>query len=127
VRILCSISVSWALFLCLLEAPFVHVHEQASGDAHHATEQAHVHARLRSANAQGLAIEQLDPADDEHPVNWFQTVRCGSFALFVEPQNERLTRPANRREFLLPAPVACGHSPPFFRSIPPRAPPVTPT
>jgi len=125
VQTLCSMAVSWALFLCFLEAPFIHVHDQVSGDAHHATEQAHVHARLRSANTQGLAIEQLDPADDERPVNWFQTVQYGACTLFVAPRHERLAEPADRRQFLTPAPVACGHSPPFRRSIPPRAPPVT--
>ena len=125
-RTLCSITVSWALLLSFLEAPFVHVHEQPGGDAHHATEQAHVHARLPSANTQGLAIEELDPADDERPVNWYQTAQCGSCVLFIAPQNERLAAPIGHQEFLLPAPAACGHSPPFRRSLQSRAPPVTP-
>ena len=122
----CTILVTCALLLGFVEAPFAHIHEQAFGEDHHATEQVHAHARHLAANTPGPAFDQIDPADDERAVNWFQTVQQTGFILFITPQQTELIEPPAAREFVRAAPSTSSHDPPRTSHLPARAPPVIP-
>jgi hypothetical protein len=112
--------------MCFAQAPFAHVHEQPSGADHHATEQAHVHTRLHAAQTDGPAIDQIDPADDERLVNWFQTTDRSSIVLCIVPQRTEMPEPVADPEFARTAPSVSSHDPPFDPNLPSRAPPVIP-
>jgi hypothetical protein len=112
--------------VCFAEAPFAHVHEHPSGADHHATEQAHVHTRLRPAETDGAAIDQIDPADDERLVNWFQTTEQSRVVLCVAPQRAEMPAPVADPEFVRSAPSVSNHDPPLDPNLQSRAPPVIP-
>ena len=122
----CSIFVTWALFLGFVEAPFAHVHEHASGDDHHATEQVHAHS-LHIPNKGTLpAFDDTDPAVDERLLSWFQTVQRSGFVLFFAPRQTGLIAPLNAGEFVRAAPSICSHDPPLTSQLPARSPPAIP-
>src|SRR5207302_9925839 len=101
-----------------------HVHDQGTGEDHHAVEAAHVHLRQHPALPHGSAIQQLDPADDERLVTWFQTIEQSAFTLYLAPQASKSWQPAPRTEFVRPAPIVCSHDPPLNPALPSRAPPL---
>jgi hypothetical protein len=111
------------MLLGFMEAPFNHVHDQGDDEDHHATEAAHVHLRRPAVESHGPAIQQLDPADDERLVTWFQTIEQSAFTLYLAPQASKSWQPAPRREFARPVPIVCSHDPPLNPALPSRAPP----
>lgn len=119
-------TVTCALLLGFLEAPFVHVHECGDDEDHHASEQVHVHASITASPVDGPAFQQLDPADGERAVNWFQAVQHAELFLYVTPEQVSLPEPAEQGEFLQPPPPVRSHDPPSHSQGPSRAPPSIP-
>ena len=125
-RPLFSILATAALLWSFAEAPFAHTHEQSLGQAHHSFEQAHAHSPKVLANTAGARFEDNDPADDERPSNWFQTVQHVGIVVYVAPQQVGIVSPLVRHERLRMAPASCSHDPPYITNLPPRAPPAVP-
>jgi hypothetical protein len=78
--------VTCALLVGFVEAPFLHVHEAGGDEDHHAFEQVHVHTPVASSPVEGPAIRNLDPAEDERAVNWFQAVQHAELFLYLAPE-----------------------------------------
>lgn len=125
-RYACTISVIGALLLGFIEAPFAHTHDGAIGEDHHAAEEAHAHVPRVVANTAGPAFDRMDPADDEHPSNWFQTVQAAAPSVYVVPQQTGIVPPRIARERVRSAPLTCSHDPPVSSDLPSRAPPTIP-
>ena len=125
-RFACAISVMCVLIVSFIEAPFAHVHDQASGEDHHRSELAHVHAHHVTTESSGPAIDRIDPADDERLVNCFQLVRHSGISLYSAPQETEVIEPAPVREFVRATPLVSNHDPPPISNLPARAPPIIP-
>jgi hypothetical protein len=126
VRNASTIGVVAALLLGFVEAPFAHTHDGAIGEDHHAAEEAHAHVPRAVANTAGPAVDRTDPADDERPSNWFQTVQAAAPTVYVVPQQTGIVPPLVARERVRPAPLTCSHDPPVSSDLPSRAPPTIP-
>ena len=109
-----------------MAAPFAHTHEIGFGEDHHAAEEAHAHAPRVVANTAGPAFDRTDPADDERPSHWFQTVESSAPSVYVVPQQTGIIPPLVVRERVRPAPLTCSHDPPVVSDLPSRAPPSIP-
>jgi hypothetical protein len=107
-----------------MEAPFNHVHDQGTGADHHTREAAHIHLRHHSVESHGPALQQLDPADDERLVTWFQTIEQGRQTLYVAPEISQFRVANTINEFERPTPSVRNHDPPFDPAVPSRAPPI---
>ena len=121
-----TIGVIAALLLGFVEAPFAHTHDWATGEGHHAAEETHTHVPRVVANAAGPAFDRTDPADDERPSNWFQTVQAAAPSVYVVPEQTGILPPLVARERVRPAPLSCSHDPPVSSDLPSRAPPTIP-
>jgi len=125
VRSTCTILAIWALLLGFIEAPFVHFHQQAAAENHHAGQQAHAHTPHLATPA-GASFHRIDPADDVRLVTWFQPIQQSVFILFFAPEQTGVVAPVVNREFLRAEPSICSHGPPLLANIPARAPPIIP-
>ncbi len=122
----CTFGLVGALLMGFIEAPFAHTHEIATGEDHHAAEEAHAHAPRAVAKTAGPAFDRTDPADDERPSNWFQTVQSSAPSLYVVAQQSGIVPPLVAHERVRPAPLTCSHDPPAVSELPSRAPPTIP-
>lgn len=125
-RSLGTVAVTCALLVGFVEAPFLHVHETVGNEDHHAFEQVHVHAPVALAPVNGPAVQNLDPADDERTVNWFQAVSHAEIFLCLAPAEVLIPEPLGLSECLAPPPPVRSHDPPSRSQRPSRAPPVVP-
>ena len=108
-----------------LSAPFVHAHPDEHDTSHHSGGAVHVHWDGHAQSHQSSDSPALDTADHDRAVllDAFVAVSVPAFpAPTVTPAVRELPRPAERSA---PAPIeiVSGHDPPFFLSVPPRAPP----
>ena len=115
-----------ALLVGFVEAPFLHVHEAGGNEDHHAFEQVHVHTPVSSSPVKGPAVQNLDPADDERTVNWFQAVPYAGLYLSLAPEAVPIAKPLEECGGVGPPPPVRNHDPPLHSSRPSRAPPITP-
>jgi hypothetical protein len=126
VRRLGTVSVTCALLVGFVEAPFLHVHDVGGDEDHHAFEQVHVHTPVARSQVEGPSVQNLDPADDERTINWFQAVQHATLSLYLAPETVQTADTLQEWECLLPAPAVRNHDPPSYSSRPTRAPPITP-
>ncbi len=126
VRCASTVGVIAALLLGFIEAPFAHTHEFRTGEDHHAAQEAHAHAPRVVADTPGPAFDSMDPADDERPSNWFQTVQTAAPFVYVVPHQTGIVPPLVARERVRPVPLTSSHDPPVASDLPSRAPPTIP-
>ena len=125
-RYACTLIVSWALLLSFAGAPLWHVHQVGDGADHHAVEQRHLHLPRIATQTDDTVIGQIDPADDERLVSWFQIVPHGGFVFPAVPRAAGVIALLVARDFVRPAPFTRSHDPPLISCLPARSPPISP-
>jgi hypothetical protein len=101
-RSLGTVWVTCALLVGFVEAPFLHVHEAGRDEDHPAFEQVHVHTPLASSPVDGPIVQQLDPAEYDRTVNWFQTVQNADLFVYLAPEAVQIADPPAECECLGP-------------------------
>ena len=130
-RRLSLLSVSLALFLAFLMAPYQHVHLAAShsenADHHHDDTVVHTHFYSASVPTSRNSGASLNDSDGDHArsLDTFTTTPQAGFPAFMQPES-RLLLFAAEDVFVgvVEVPEPRGHDPPSLEFSAPRAPPV---
>jgi hypothetical protein len=125
VRKVVAIALALAVHIAALSAPLVHAHPDDHATGHHGGRAVHSHWAGHSHSAGHSDAPAIGPEDHDRAV---------FLAAFIAVAASRLDAPGVARAvFALPVPVETiahlnvqvthGHDPPFFVSLPARAPP----
>jgi hypothetical protein len=130
-RRLSLLSVSLALFLAFLIAPYQHVHMAAShsenADHHHDDAVVHTHFYGASVPTRQNSGASLDESDGDHArsLDTFTTIPQAGFPASMRPQSRLLIFvPEDLFVGVVEATEPRGHDPPSLEFSAPRAPPV---